>query len=64
MMKNNNYLLPSGVAAYNIGGTTLHEWAGVGQSISKVEDLLSKIDRSKELLSRWRYTKTLVIDEM
>lgn len=52
----------TGIAAANIGGTTIHSFAGVGFGDAPVEWLLSRI--SKEAGKRWNYTRVLVIDEI
>lgn len=54
----------TGLAACNIGGITLHSFAGIGLGAGEVKDLLKKIRRSKKSLNRWKKTKVLVIDEI
>lgn len=56
----------TGIAAVNIGGTTLHSWAGIGLGDQKVASYSGKFlhqPRYREVLDRWRNTDTLVIDE-
>lgn len=67
-----NYLPPdstffcasTGLAAVNIGGTTLHSWAGAGLGEGTITEVLKKIRRSREALQRWRVCKVLVVDEI
>ncbi|EIN13411.1 hypothetical protein PUNSTDRAFT_41012 [Punctularia strigosozonata HHB-11173 SS5] len=56
----------TGIAAVNIGGTTLHSWAGVGLGQESVERLAGKIRYQpllEKVLKRWQNVETLVIDE-
>lgn len=51
----------TGIAAVNIGGSTLHSFAGVGFGQEDVGVLLRKVNMvAKE---RWRNARVLVIDE-
>lgn len=54
----------TGIAAINVGGLTIHSWAGIGLGTSEVYELVGKIFRSKKHLMRWSFVKTLVIDEI
>lgn len=54
----------TGLAACNIGGITLHSFAGIGLGNEEVKDLLKKIRRSKKTSKRWKNTKVLIIDEI
>ena len=55
---------PTGIAAVNIGGTTLHSWSGIGQG-NETKEKLSHIVRAKQsALSNWRSCQTLIIDEI
>jgi hypothetical protein len=53
----------TGVAAINIGGCTIHSFAGFGIGIGTDEDLLDKITNSPYACKRWKETRTLIIDE-
>lgn len=56
----------TGIAATNIGGTTLHSWAGLGLARGDVERLFWSLMKGKskgEALTRWKQCKALVIDE-
>ncbi|EMG48156.1 hypothetical protein G210_1338 [Candida maltosa Xu316] len=54
----------TGLAACNIGGITLHSFAGFGLGQGKVDTLLRKIKRNKKAFNRWISTKVLIIDEI
>ena len=53
----------TGLAACNLGGVTLHSFAGIGLGIESAEDLATKIRKNKKSSSRWLRTKVLIIDE-
>jgi ATP-dependent DNA helicase PIF1 len=53
----------TGIAACNIGGVTLHSFAGCGLGIEPVEALVGKIKKNRKGASRWMRTVALVIDE-
>jgi ATP-dependent DNA helicase PIF1 len=52
-----------GIAACNIGGVTIHSFAGIGLGIESAEDLATKIRKNKKAAARWLRTKVLIIDE-
>jgi len=54
----------TGIAACNIGGLTLHSFAGIGIGIDSTEKLVKKIKAAKVLWNRWQSTKVLIIDEI
>lgn len=54
---------PTGIAACNIGGTTIHSFSGIGLGIETAEQLVTKIKKSKKAMARWLRTKVLIIDE-
>lgn len=54
----------TGIAATNIGGTTVHAWAGIGTGTDPVEQLAARIKlRQKRVKARWS-CDVLVIDEI
>jgi len=55
---------PTGVAACNVGGTTVHAFAGVGRPDVPAAEMASVVRRRPEALSRWRRTRVLVVDEI
>ncbi|EPY50497.1 pif1 helicase Pfh1 [Schizosaccharomyces cryophilus OY26] len=54
----------TGLAACNIGGVTLHSFAGAGLARESVDFLVSKIKKNKKSMTRWLRTKVLIIDEV
>lgn len=54
----------TGLAACNIGGITLHSFAGVGLANHPTETLVKKVQRNKRVYRRWLDTKVLIIDEI
>lgn len=54
----------TGVAAYNVGGQTIHSWAGIGLGDLDIIDLIEKVSRNKIANNRIVETKVLVIDEV
>ncbi|KAL2313437.1 ATP-dependent DNA helicase pfh1 [Schizosaccharomyces pombe] len=54
----------TGLAACNIGGVTLHSFAGVGLARESVDHLVSKIKKNKKCVNRWLRTRVLIIDEV
>lgn len=54
----------TGLAACNVGGVTLHSFAGIGLGKESVPDLVRKIKRNAKAKGRWLNTKVLVIDEI
>lgn len=53
----------TGIAACNIGGVTLHSFAGCGLGLEPAEQLVSKIKKNRKAASRWMRTCALIIDE-
>lgn len=54
----------TGLAACNVGGVTLHSFAGIGLGKEDVPELVRKIKRNQKAKHRWMKTKILVIDEV
>ena len=57
----------TGMAAVNIGGVTLHSWAGIGlgngEPAAYVKAILYGPGHWRDVRERWRRVKTLIIDE-
>lgn len=54
----------TGLSAYNIGGITVHSFAGIGLGNGDLANLIEKVKRNRKVLQRWRDTKALIIDEI
>lgn len=54
----------TGLAACNVGGVTLHSFAGIGLGKETVPELVKKIKRNQKAKQRWMRTKILIIDEI
>ncbi len=54
----------TGLAACNIGGMTLHSFAGIGLGKEDVPTLVKKIRRNAKAKNRWLRTQALIIDEV
>eukprot|EP00906_Rhabdomonas_costata_P008711 RCo012367 len=52
----------TGVAARNIGGWTLHAWAGIGKGEDSVDTLLGTMPSAAK--KRWKDCQMLIIDEI
>lgn len=52
---------PTGIAGMNIGGSTIHSWAGIGLGKETVKELVGIL--SSNAVERWTKTSALVIDE-
>lgn len=64
--KNIRYAITAttGAAASNLGGSTLHSFAGIGLGTQKAEELYEKVARNNKYMKRWKETQVLVIDEV
>ncbi|KAF5103694.1 hypothetical protein DV451_001302 [Geotrichum candidum] len=54
----------TGLAALNIGGETLHRFAGIGLGDQKAELLVQRVMRNQEASKRWKRCRILIIDEI
>ena len=54
----------TGLAACNVGGVTLHSFAGIGLGKESIPELVRKIKRNAKAKLRWMRTKILIIDEI
>lgn len=54
----------TGRAGVNIGGSTLHSFAGLGLAKGETKALIQRTTYNKKLLNRWKNTQVLVIDEI
>ncbi|ROW04561.1 hypothetical protein VMCG_04946 [Cytospora schulzeri] len=71
-LRNKYYMTPSsfaicastGMAAQNIGGTTIHAWGAVAPGVFDLRKHLRYIRKSKPALGRWLSIEVLIIDEI
>lgn len=54
----------TGLAACNIGGITVHSFAGIGLGKGDAKKLYQKVRRSKKHKERWEKINALIIDEI
>jgi ATP-dependent DNA helicase PIF1 len=54
----------TGLAACNVGGVTLHSFAGIGLGKEPAAELVKKIKKNQKARHRWMRTKVLVVDEV
>ena len=54
----------TGISAINIGGQTLHSWAGIGLGEKPVDDVVKKINRKPTLKKQLQSCRMLAIDEI
>ena len=54
----------TGLAACNVGGVTLHSFAGIGLGKEAVPELVKKVKRNPKAKNRWLRTKVLIVDEI
>jgi ribosomal protein L35AE/L33A len=54
----------TGSAAINVGGMTLHKYAGIGIGSGDALSLFKRVDSYQPARSRWRKTQILIIDEI
>ncbi|KAK9359848.1 PIF1-like helicase-domain-containing protein [Lipomyces starkeyi] len=54
----------TGLAACNVGGVTLHSFAGFGLGKDDLPTLVKRIRRNKKAMQRWLRTKVLIMDEI
>lgn len=54
----------TGAAAWQIGGRTLHNFAGVGLGEKDVKWLLMDLARKPDKMEEWQWVRTLILDEV
>lgn len=54
----------TGIAACNIGGITIHSFAGMGLGRGDVNRILREIRQKEAAVDRWQTCEVLVIDEI
>lgn len=58
------FIGPTGISACNIGGVTIHSWAGIGFGEDSKEILYSKVRKNGQARKRWKEIQILFIDEV
>ncbi|RPD64137.1 hypothetical protein L226DRAFT_373758 [Lentinus tigrinus ALCF2SS1-7] len=53
----------TGIAACNVGGVTIHSFAGIGIGAEAADNLVQKVRKNKKAMTRWLRTHVLIIDE-
>lgn len=53
----------TGMAACNVGGQTIHSFAGIGLGQEPASELLTRVKKNTKSKMRWQKVKVLVIDE-
>ncbi|GAA5974457.1 hypothetical protein JCM11641_003225 [Rhodosporidiobolus odoratus] len=54
----------TGMAACNIGGVTIHSFAGIGIGQGTAEQLIANIKKNRNANAKWQRVKVLVVDEV
>lgn len=54
----------TGLAAYHIGGITVHSFAGIGLGKGDLESMIKLVRKNRKVMRRWKFTKVLIIDEI
>jgi ATP-dependent DNA helicase PIF1 len=52
------------MAAANIGGTTIHSFAGIGLGQGTGEQLVDFVKKNRKAVGRWMRSEVLIIDEV
>eukprot|EP01038_Epipyxis_sp_PR26KG_P004803 gene4803-6731_t len=55
---------PTGIAAINVNGQTIHSFSGIGLGEGTPEFLINKVIKNKSSVTKWTNTKCLIIDEI
>ena len=55
---------PTGIAAINVGGITIHSFAGIGHGRGTQQEILQKVKKNSKARKNWLQTKCLVVDEI
>lgn len=53
----------TGIAAFQLGGTTLHSFAGIGMGNGTFESHLRRVSENERAAERWEGISHLIIDE-
>eukprot|EP01041_Mallomonas_annulata_P002550 gene2550-4979_t len=54
----------TGLAACAIGGTTIHQFAGIGHCEEEISDIVKQVLGRPFVVRRWRQARVLIVDEI
>ncbi|QNP95178.1 YALIA101S08e01068g1_1 [Yarrowia lipolytica] len=54
---------PTGLAAVNVDGITIHRWTGLGLMKESAEVCIAKLFKNPRAAAMWKFTDVLIIDE-
>lgn len=54
----------TGAAAVGVGGTTVHNWSGIGTGEAKKEVVLNRVQGNQKAFSNWLNCRVIFIDEI
>lgn len=54
----------TGIAAVNVGGKTIHSFAGIGRGEEDADELYQNVKKYRRIFEKIKYAKSLVIDEI
>ena len=57
-------IAPTGIAALNVGGMTIHEFLGIGAQLPTRDELLDMVIHNRNNVKRVRLTDVIILDEM
>ena len=55
---------PTGIAAVNIGGSTIHSFSGIGLGRGDPMAILARVLKSQKALVNWKQARVLILDEI
>jgi ATP-dependent exoDNAse (exonuclease V) alpha subunit len=55
---------PTGIAAVNIGGSTIHSFSGIGLGRGDPANILARVRKSQKASTNWKQASVLVLDEI
>jgi ATP-dependent DNA helicase PIF1 len=55
---------PTGISAINVGGQTIHSFAGIGLGAGDPNIIISKVLKNKASVERWQKCQVLIMDEV
>ncbi len=55
---------PTGIAAVNVGGSTIHSFSGIGLGRGDPMNILARVLKSQKATANWKQARVLVVDEI